>query len=98
MNVIDIEKSLEELPEKVSKALEYWRIKTLDREKIEALLYTRFKIENDGASATEIKAMINASADRYTAVLEEIRAEASYQLLYEKLLCSKRAASLRTAF
>lgn len=95
---VDLEALLDTLPDLVANALEAWRISTLDREKCEALLYAALKGQDDGKSATEIKAAINADSERYNAVLEEIQKECEYQRLYEKLLSTKRRAALRTAF
>jgi hypothetical protein len=94
----DIEKDLDELPDQVSDALEKWRIATLDREKVEALLYASFKGTQDSITATGIKALINSNSERYEAVLNEITAEVEHARLLEQLLCAKKKASLRTAF
>lgn len=98
MSNLDIEKALEELPEKVSQALENWRIATLEREKTEALLYISIKGKNPDKTIGEIKSALNASVSRYDAVLAEIKAESEYTFLYEKLLSAKKRASLRIAF
>lgn len=94
----NLEHQLESLPDIVAKSLLDWRVATLDREKIEALLYARFKGLNDDLKASDLKSMINADPERYQAVLNEIKAESEYQRLYEKLLGAKKLASLRTAF
>lgn len=96
-NNAQLEADLESLPDEVAAALMAWRIATLDREKAEALLYARFKAEGD-RTATEIKSFINASPERYEAVLGEILAESGYTRLLEKLLSAKKLASLRTAY
>lgn len=97
---LDLEAALETLPDEVAKAQEQWHIFSLDREKMEALLYARFKGEDKDRSATdtEIKAMVHADGDRYQAVLAEIKAEANYIRVYERLLSVKKRASLRSAF
>lgn len=95
---VDLEALLDILPDQVADALEAWRVATLDRERCEALLYAALKGADDGKTATEIKASINSDPARYSAVLEEIKAESNYTRLYEKLLSAKRRASLRTAF
>ena len=95
---MDIESDLDQLPDKVAEALQLWRVATLNREKMEAVLYAGFKGNDPNRSATEIKACINASDSRYNSVLEEIKCECEYQRLYEKLLSAKKRASLRVAF
>lgn len=95
---MDIEGDLEKLPDQVAEALQLWRVATLNREKLEAVLYAGFKGNDPQRTATEIKACINASESRYNSVLEEIKCETEYTRLYEKLLSAKKRASLRTAF
>lgn len=92
-----IESDLETLPDEVATALFNWRVATLDREKAEALLYARFKAEDD-RTAVEVKSLINASPERYEAVLKEITAESDHTRLLERLLAAKKLASLRTAY
>ena len=95
----DLEKDLEELPEQVSKALEIWHIAKLDREKVDATLYMKFRVGSTGKRTQgEIEAMINRDDEHYNASLKEITAECNYNFLYEKLLSAKKRASLRTAF
>ncbi len=95
---LDIEEQLSTLPDRVAEALEQWRIASLDREKIEALLFASIKGQNTELSATEIKSRIHADLNRYESVLHEIKAESNYTRLYERLLSAKKRASLRTAF
>lgn len=94
----DVEQGLNELPDQVAAALEAWKTKTLECEKCEALLYLEFRAINDGKTATDIKAMVNASEIRFQAVLSELQSEAAYTRLYEKLMSVKKLASLRTAY
>lgn len=96
-NNAEIEGDLASLPDAVADALQAWRIATLEREKSEALLYARFRADGD-KTVPEVKSLINASSERYMAVLDEIKAESQYQRLYEKLLAAKRLAGLRTAY
>jgi hypothetical protein len=95
---IELESQLENLPDFVANALEKWRTKTLDRDQTEALLYLRFKGEDTGRTATEIKAMVNADDTLYAAALEELKAESNYIRLYERLMALKKRADLRTAY
>ena len=94
----ELEKALDELPDKIAAALLLWRVKTLDREKNDALLHARFKGQDKGLTATDLKALINADQGHYNCVLEEIKAEAEYKRLDETLMGKKKLASLRTAF
>lgn len=94
----NIEEVLLELPDKVADALGRWRVSTLDRERVEALLFASIKGKDEKKSSTEIKMEIHESIERYNAVLHEIKQECEYNRLYEKLLSAKKRASLRTAF
>lgn len=94
----NLEELLSELPDRVSSALENWRMKTLLREKCEAMLYLKFKGGGEKRTSEEIKAMVRDDGGRYEAVLEEIKAESAYNLANETLMCAKKKASLRTAF
>jgi hypothetical protein len=95
---VDLEHQLEVLPDLIADELIKWRTATLEREKMEALLYLRFKGEDKDRSATEIKALIHSNNDRYNFVLEEVKAEANYDRLYERLMGVKKLADLRTAY
>ncbi len=92
-----LEHLLESLPDECADALMKWREKTLDRERVEALLYSKFKGEDPERNSATLKAMINSNSERYEAVLEELKAEAEYTRVYEKLLGVKKKASLRVA-
>jgi citrate lyase beta subunit len=94
----DLEEALGQLPEEVAQALENWRTATLMREKMEALLYARYKGQDTKRTATDVKALVNADSDRYNAVLAEIKAESAYIRVYERLLAKKKMASLRSAY
>lgn len=97
MNV-DIEASLDELPDLVADALLHWRKLELSREKIDALLHMDFKASEEKRTADDIKALVRASDKHYQAKLLEITAEANYTRLHERLLALKKRADLRTAF
>lgn len=94
----DLVEQLSNLPEIVSQCLLNWRKATLDRERVEAKLYLQFKAEGAEKTATELKAMINDSDERYQAVLTEISFESVYNAKNEGLLAAKKLASLRTAY
>jgi len=94
----DIEEALENLPDQIADALESWRRSTLEREKIEALCYLEYKGQDEDRTSTEIRALVHSDSGRYTAVLDEIKAESNYNRLYERLMAMKKKADLRTAF
>lgn len=94
---MNIEESLEQLPDIVADKLVEWRKASLWRESKEAVLYLKYK-GAEGKTATEIKALINANDERYAVILEEIKAEGEYNRYYERLMSAKKLASLRTAF
>lgn len=91
----DLEKELETLPDIVAKALENWRIATLQREKIEALIHIAQKGDDEKKTMADIKAAINCDESRCEAVLLEIKAEAAYMSSYENLMGVKKRVSLR---
>lgn len=93
-----IEDQLDKLPDAVADALSVWRIATLQREKIEAMLHLKFKAGEGKLTAGDLKAAINNNQERYDMMLKEIVAESQYNRLYERLLAVKRRASLRTAY
>lgn len=94
----DLEKALDEGPDLIADALEKWRVASLGREKIEALLYATVKGGSEKITATEIKARINSDPHRYEAVLVEIKAEANYTRLLERHLANKKRAGFRTTY
>lgn len=94
----DLEHALESLPDQIAAALHEWRLATLNRQKVEALLYAKFKGEDKERLATEIKHLIHADGGRYEAVLEEVKAESNYTRLLEKHLSNKKRIGYRTAF
>jgi hypothetical protein len=94
----NLEEVLQELPDKVAQALENWETATLNREKVDALLFAMIKGRDEKKSATEIKMEIQGHPEHYEVVLYEIKQHAQYTKLYEQLLAGKRRASLRTAF
>ena len=94
----NIEETLIDLPDQVANALSAWRIATLQREKVEAMLHLRLKASEEKMTAGDLKAAINNNQERYDMMLKEILAETEYNRLYEKLLSAKKRASLRTAF
>lgn len=94
----ELEADLETLPEKLGDAKESWRIKTLNRERAEALLYARLKGEDKKRTVDDIKSLVRADDGRYAAVLEEIKAEAAYERMHEKLMATKHISGIRRAF
>lgn len=96
-NKADLEKDLNELPERVADAQMAWDLAILQREKQEAILDAQIRLEGD-FTATEIKARINANSERFEACLIELEKKRQYTFLYERLMAAKKLASLRTAF
>ena len=92
----DLETNLEKLPEQVSNALLEWRVATLDREKLEAILRLQYSVED--RKATEVTALVHSNQERYDVVLNEAKAESHYTFLYEKLMAAKKEATMRGAF
>lgn len=93
-----LEEHLHNLPDKVAAAKEKWSTKSLDRKMLEGQLYSSFKAENPDATNNDLKYMLLSSMARYSAELEEIKAEAEYIRLNEKLMAIKKEMSMRTAF
>ena len=94
----EIEDALTRGPDELHDALFAWRKATLERERTESGLYTKFKGQDKGRTADEIKALVRADGERYAAVLVELTAEAEHTRVYERLLAAKKLAGLRTAF
>jgi len=78
----DHEEILDTYPERVALAKEQWRKARADREKLEATLYLSAKNNNKDLTATEIRAIVQASPQRYESVL----IEAAFEKIYESLL------------
>ncbi len=93
-----IETDLSEGPDLVATALLKWRRATLEREKIEGVLYAKLKAGEEKRTSEEIKALVRADGGRYAATLIEIQAESDYVRLNERLMAAKKMAGLRTAF
>jgi hypothetical protein len=94
----DLEESLEQLPDKVASSLLKWRKATLERERIEAILYLQYKAGVEKRTQDEIKALVRQDGGRYQSVLDEAVAESEHTRLNERLMCAKKEASMRTAF
>lgn len=101
-NNSEIEKDLAEYPDKVADALEAWRTATAEKEKVEAMAYLRLKGASEAQeierTVVELKAMTKQDDEVFQAVLKELKAEAQYIRLNEKLMAAKKLASLRTAY
>lgn len=95
-----VEQELSELPDRVADALGKWRFKTADKKREAARLLLRFKAEHAGKelTMTELKAMVQNDQGYYQICLDEIMEESRYVRLYERLMCAKRSAAMRTAF
>ena len=98
MSNIDLEKTMAELPDLVADALLVWRTATLDKDRLHAQLYITYRSTNPEMTSVEIKARIGDDDRYYQASLSELKAEAEYNRLNERLMAAKKLASLRTAF
>ena len=95
-----IEEELNTLPDLVADARKRWLTETAKKKHEAVRLLLAFKAQHagQGLTMTELRAMVNNDAGYYKICMEEVVAESDYIRLYEKLLCSKKQASLRTAF
>lgn len=93
----NLDEILDKAPDQVADALEDWRMKTLQREKAEALLYLEFKAKETKLTADEVKSHVRSSQGYFDAKLAELKAEAKHQRLYERLLSAKHRARMRVA-
>jgi hypothetical protein len=94
----DLEDKLGSLPDAVATALLKWRKCTLERERVEAVLYLQYRAGIEKRTTDEIKALVRQDGGRYQAVLDEAIAESDYTRIHEGLLAAKKEASMRTAF
>jgi hypothetical protein len=98
----EIEKQLEELPDKVADALLVWRKCTIERETVEARLFVekkKFALSGGGPAGDDyIKSLVRSEDSRRDACECEAAAEAMHQRLYERLMGAKRSAAVRAAF
>ena len=93
-------KELEEGPERISKAKFDWQEAILIRQKEEAKLFLAFKnpLSGEKRTAAEAEAMVHSNNERFDIRLRESVLEAEYDRCYERLMCAKKLADLRTAF
>lgn len=98
----ELERQLDELPDKVADALLVWRKATIERETVEARLFVEKKRAalNGGGPAGDdyIKAIVRADESRRLSCECEATAEACHARLYERLMAGKRQAAVRTAY
>lgn len=96
----EINDILTDFPDLIAKAESDWKTAKVERERIEALAYFRLKAECAGAKVTEawLANKVLVDDDVHRAKLDEIVKEAEHSRLYEKLMCAKKIAQLRTAF
>lgn len=95
-----VEQELSELPDRVADALGKWRFKTAEKKREYARLFLTFKANNAEREITnaELKCMVTNDKGYYQICLDEIMEESRYVRLYERLMCAKRSAAIRTAF
>lgn len=94
----DLESELEKGPDAIKKALLAWRMARLTRERDEALIAAKIRLDNPDITSTEVKERIKASQARFDLMTTEVLAEAEYNRVLEKHLGNKRRAGLRTAY
>lgn len=94
----NIEELLSELPEKVSLALKEWRIKTIEKKRIEAVLYLKYKLEIPGITKDGINAHTELNPEHHEKVVEEINAEVKYKELSDEQMAVKKKAGLRIQY
>lgn len=98
----ELEKQLDELPDKVADALLVWRKCTIERETVEARLFVEKKqaaLGGGGPAGDDyIKALVRAEESRREVCECEAAAEACHARLYERLMSGKRQAAVRAAF
>lgn len=98
----EIQKQLDELPDKAANALLEWRRATICRETLESQLFLKFKKERISAGAAAgddyIKQMVRATQERQEVCNIEATAEACYYRLNERHLSNKKSAGIRTAY
>ncbi len=95
-----IEEELKFLPDSVADALGKWRLKTAEKKREYARLFLSFKasMADRNASTAWIKCLVENDQGYYEICLDEIIKESHYVRLYERLMCAKRSAQMRTAF
>lgn len=99
-NPSTIEEDLASLPDRVADALGKWRFRTAAKKREYARLFLTFKAKNAEREITnaELKFLVTNDQGYYQICLDEIMEESRYFRLYERLMCVKRAASMRSAF
>lgn len=95
---VGISKALQELPEKISKALEDWDIAKIKRRKKAATLHLDFKINNPNSTTADLEAMVNENDEFCDLCLKEAVARANYKRLDEELMAQKKLGSMRNEF
>jgi hypothetical protein len=101
MTNVEINKILTEYPDIVSEAETAWKMSILELERIEAKTYFSIKTNTaPGEKVTEkmLENMVTTNDEVYKARLYSVTKESEYNRLYEKLMCAKKMASLRSAF
>lgn len=93
-----MEESLNQLPDLVADSLLEWRKATIDRQKILAVTYLKFRGELEKRTVSEIEAMVDKDDACYKAKLDEAVKEAEHTRLLERLYAVKRTLAARAAF
>lgn len=93
-----ITEDLGTLPDRVADAQMAWKTKEAEVKRDAARLYLSFKVKNMDRTSMELRAMVENDPGHYQLCLDAIVAESEFTRLNEKLLASKKLASMRTAF
>lgn len=95
-----LEEDLQHLPDEVADAMGKWLLKQAERRREYARLFLTFKAKNVDREITntELKCMVTNDQGFYQICLDEIMEESRYRRKLERLMASKKLASLRTAF
>lgn len=93
-----VEQDLSELPDRVADAQRAWKTKEQEVKHEAARLFLSFKAKGLERTGMELKAMVQSDPGYYQLCLDAVVAESEFTRLNEKLLASKKLASMRAAF
>lgn len=96
----ELETDLAGLPDQVADAQAAWKRKEAELKHERARLHLSLKAKMAGTEPTQsdLRAMVDGDTNIYLKTLECVTAESEYTRLMEKLMATKRLASMRAAF
>lgn len=96
----ELNRILTDFPDLIATAEAEFKKARVERERLEALAYFRLKVETAEIKVTEkwLENKVRTDDEVHKAKLDEIVKESEYNRLYEKLMCAKKMAALRTAY